>query len=101
MVTNCGNCLLWAPLGSGPAHRPQPLPADLGWKILRNQFVIEGPQLLDIRALVALGIEVVRIESSNPLEHFLVPAVHEVLMLCLDRMSTRLISSHPSISYAA
>src|SRR5437870_4825354 len=73
-----GNCLVWAPLGSGPAH--QPLPAELGWKILRNQFVIEEPQLLDIRALVAFGIKVVRIESSNPLEHFLVPAVHEVLI---------------------
>src|SRR5256884_6689277 len=58
----------------------QPLPAKLGWKILRNQFVIEGPQLLDIRALEALGIKVVRIESSNPLEHFLVPTVHEVLI---------------------
>src|SRR5216117_1555688 len=80
MVTNVETCLLWAPLSSGPAHRPQPLPAELGWKIFRNQFVIEGPQLLGIRALVALGIEVVRIERSNPREHFLVPAVHEVLI---------------------
>src|SRR6266516_604430 len=75
-----GNFPLWGPRSSGPAHRRQPLPAKLGWKILRNQFVIEGPQLLDIRALETLGIKVVRIESSNPLEHFLVPTVHEVLI---------------------
>ena len=36
--------------------------------------------MLDIRALVTFGIEVVRIEGSNPLEHFLVPAVHEVFI---------------------
>src|SRR5262245_44129797 len=73
----CG-CLVKA---RGSPQRP--LPPQRGREIFRDQLLVKGPQFLYVGSHVTLCVKVVGIESAYPVEHLLVPIIHQVLILSL------------------
>jgi len=59
------------------------LPLQLAGEVLADQLVLEGAEFGQVRLFVALGVEVVRVESADPFEQAAVLVVHEVIVFTI------------------
>src|SRR5205814_10296803 len=78
-----------------PSRRVGALPGNLGGEILADQILIIRPQSLGVRALAALGIEVVLAEFPHPGKHLPIVIVHKICVFALAvRRIERVIAEH-------
>src|SRR5208282_4965358 len=59
------------------------LPSDLRREVLGDQLLVIGPKFPETRSLLALRVQIVRLELAHPLEHGPVALAHQVFILAL------------------
>src|SRR5687768_13669863 len=59
------------------------LPVQNRREVLRDERLVVGLQSLHVRALLALGVKVVRVELADPVHQLVVALVHQVRVLPL------------------